>query len=84
MTSVPTQYCFRQRFNYFILVLINLYFSTNFLKFLELAGASYEENEVAKAEKYAILRKETIPYYLEKLDSLVKENNGYFALGKVS
>lgn len=52
--------------------------------FLEIASAQYDQNEVSKAEKFALLAKEIIPFYLEKLDAIVKQNNGYFALGKVS
>lgn len=29
------------------------------------------------------MKKETIPFYLDKLDAAAKENNGYMALGRV-
>lgn len=37
-----------------------------------------------QAKKREVLEAETLPFYLEKLDSLAKENKGHFALGKVS
>lgn len=30
------------------------------------------------------LKAETIPFYLDKLESMVKENNGFFALSKLT
>lgn len=44
---------------------------------------SYEADEAVQSKKRVTLDEETIPFYLEKLDSLAKENNGHFALGKV-
>lgn len=49
-----------------------------------MAEASYEKNEEVKKSKYVELLKEKIPFLLEKLDGFVKENNGHFALGRVS
>jgi glutathione S-transferase len=49
---------------------------------LELAGAQYEQNAVAKEEKFKLLKAETIPYLLEKLEAIAAENNGHFALKK--
>lgn len=64
----------------------NIIYKTNWsnYNFTEIAAVSYEKDEVAKAEKFVPLTNETIPFYLEKLDAIVKENNGYFALGKVT
>lgn len=42
----------------------------------------YETNEEAKAKKKATLESETIPFYLEKLENLAKENSGHLALSK--
>lgn len=50
---------------------------------LEIAVVSYEADEAVQAKKREPLEAEIIPFYLEKLDSLAKENNGHFALGKV-
>lgn len=44
---------------------------------------SYEADEEVQKKKREALEAEIIPFYLEKLDSLSKDNNGYFALGKV-
>lgn len=35
-------------------------------------------------EKHKTPLQEKVPFLLQKLDSLVEENNGYFALGRVS
>jgi len=51
---------------------------------LKIATAFFEADEEAKKKKSATLNTETIPFYLEKLDSLAKENNGYFALGRLT
>lgn len=53
-------------------------------RWTEIAVVSYEADEAVQAAKRGPLESETLPFYLEKLDSLAKENNGYFALGKVS
>lgn len=37
-----------------------------------------------KAKKAVTLNAEVLPFYLEKLDSIVKDNNGYLALGKLT
>ncbi|BES88140.1 unnamed protein product [Nesidiocoris tenuis] len=47
-------------------------------------GYWYETDEAAKAKKKEVVLNETAPYYLEKFDNLVKENNGYLANGKLS
>ncbi|XP_046745590.1 glutathione S-transferase-like [Diprion similis] len=44
----------------------------------------YEAEPAAKALKEGPLFKETIPYYLEKLDEQVKNNGGYFIGGAVT
>lgn len=50
----------------------------------KIAVVNYEADEAVQAKKRVPLNEETLPFYLEKLDALVKENNGHFALGKVS
>lgn len=47
-----------------------------------IAAAYYEQNEVTKAEKLKIVQNETVPFFLNKLESIAKENNGHFALKK--
>lgn len=49
----------------------------------ELIAPWYETNEEAKAKLKATLESETIPLYLDKLESWAKENNGHLALSKV-
>lgn len=49
----------------------------------EIAVVSYEADEDVQAKKRGPLETEILPFYLEKLDSIAKENNGHFALGKV-
>lgn len=44
----------------------------------------YDPNEKSKAEKYVTLVNETIPYYMERFENIVVENNGYFVNGKVN
>ncbi|KAL5235185.1 hypothetical protein ACI65C_002595 [Semiaphis heraclei] len=44
----------------------------------------YEPNEETKAAKYVTLVNETIPYYMERFENIVVENNGYFVNGKLS
>lgn len=45
---------------------------------------SYEGDEEVQAKKRITLNEETIPFYLKKLEALVDENNGYFALGRLT
>lgn len=54
-----------------------------FLLALAIAGFHYESNEQAKEAKQEAA-KETVPYYLERLDAQVKKNGGYFVGGAVS
>lgn len=48
------------------------------------AGVHYEPNAEAKKQKYKYLYNEYYPFILPKLDKLVADNGGYFALGRVS
>lgn len=49
---------------------------------IELFGAFKESDEAVKEKKMTEVKEETIPYYMERLDGLAKEN-GYFANGSV-
>lgn len=62
-----------------------LQFNCNFfLRFIEIAVVSYEADEEVQKKKRVTLNAETIPFYLDKLDSIVAANNGYFALGRLT
>lgn len=50
----------------------------------EIAVVSYEPDDEVKAKKQVTLTTEVIPFYLEKLEAIVKENNGHLALARVS
>lgn len=39
---------------------------------------------MTKQKKLEELKKETVPFYLDKLDAAANENDGYLALGRVS
>lgn len=43
----------------------------------------YSDNEESKSEKFGPLIKETVPYYMDKFEKIVAENNGFFVNGKV-
>lgn len=49
-----------------------------------MASIVRESDEELKAKKMEELKNETIPFYLEKLDAMAAENNGYLALGQVN
>ncbi|VVC36045.1 Thioredoxin-like fold,Glutathione S-transferase, N-terminal,Glutathione S-transferase, C-terminal- [Cinara cedri] len=49
-----------------------------------LASYSYDTNEESKAAKYGPLINETIPFYMDKFENIIGENNGYFVNGKLS
>lgn len=51
---------------------------------IEIAVVSYETDAAVQEAKRGPLEKETLPFYLEKLEEIAKENNGHFALKKVS
>jgi len=51
---------------------------------LKIAVVSYEPDDEVKAKKLITLNTEVIPFYLEKLDNLAKDNNGHLALGKLT
>lgn len=43
----------------------------------------YENDEAAKAKKHEDFAKNVYPAMLDKLDEIIKQNNGHLALGKV-
>lgn len=51
--------------------------------FSEMGSVHWEQDEAVKQKKMIDLKKDVIPLYLEKLDAIAKENNGYLALGRV-
>jgi len=50
----------------------------------KIAAYHYEPSEAIKEPKYAPLKDETIPYYMERLDAQVKKNGGYFVGGQLT
>lgn len=52
--------------------------------FLEIGAFYYETDDSVKAKRKETLDKETLPYYLERLDTIAKTNGGHLAVGKVS
>lgn len=52
--------------------------------FTEIGVVSYEPDDNVKEKKLVTLNSEVIPFYLEKLDDIARENNGHLCLGKVS
>uniref|UniRef100_U5EWQ3 glutathione transferase n=1 Tax=Corethrella appendiculata TaxID=1370023 RepID=U5EWQ3_9DIPT len=51
---------------------------------LKIGVVSYEPDDEVKEKKLVTLNNEVIPFYLEKLDDIARENNGYLANGKLS
>lgn len=41
-------------------------------------------HEMSKQKKMPEIQRTVIPFYLEMLDAIAKENNGYLAFGRVS
>lgn len=62
----------------------HLIFFNYFFSFIEISLLSYEPNDDAKDKKLQTLNEEVIPFYLEKLDHIAKDNGGFLAIGKVS
>ncbi|XP_072745803.1 uncharacterized protein [Anoplolepis gracilipes] len=50
---------------------------------IKIAAYHYESNEMAKEEKFKHA-KETVPYYLERLNAQVQKNGGYFVGGALT
>lgn len=62
----------------------SLFFTFIFLPLIEVLSVVKEAKEATKPTKMEELKNETIPFYLEKLDAMAAENNGYLALGQVN
>lgn len=45
---------------------------------------SYEPDDDVKQKKLVTLNSEVIPFYLEKLEDIARDNNGHLAAGKVT
>jgi len=48
-----------------------------------MASVVFFSSEAEKAEKFGPLMIETVPFYMDKFENIVAENNGYFVNGKV-
>jgi len=48
-----------------------------------MAMVVFHASEETKAEKHVVLVNETGPYFMDKFEKIVSENNGYFVNGKV-
>uniref|UniRef100_A0A146LSX5 glutathione transferase n=1 Tax=Lygus hesperus TaxID=30085 RepID=A0A146LSX5_LYGHE len=55
---------------------------TDFRK--DVSGFHHEPDPEVKEKKRLALLKETVPFYFERFDKIIKENNGYVANGKLS
>lgn len=65
----------------------HLCFVLRFIHYLIFSAIStyfYDQNEESKKKKLDLLIKETIPFYMERLEKQIKENGGYLVNGKVS
>lgn len=51
---------------------------------IKIMGVIQEKDAALKATKEETLFKETIPYYLERLDKIAKENKGHLAAGRLT
>lgn len=49
----------------------------------EIAALSYEPKDDVTSKKMGTLTSEVIPFYLEKLEDIARDNNGFLANGKV-
>lgn len=55
-----------------------------FSSFQEIGIVNYEPDTKLQEEKRKILNVETIPFYLNKLEEIAKENNGHLALKRTT
>ncbi|XP_022903523.2 uncharacterized protein [Onthophagus taurus] len=55
----------------------------NDLRF-KMSRYAYEKDEIKKESMKKISMEETLPYYLERLDKIAKENNGYMVAKKLT
>lgn len=66
-----------------LIAIISFVLSSFFLFALDIAGFHYESNEEAKETKLKAA-KQSVPFYLERLDAQVKKNGGYFVGGALT
>ena len=59
-------------------------FQTFIGELLEINTAHYELDTKLQEEKRKTLDEETLPFYLAKLDEIAKENDGHFALKRIT
>lgn len=50
------------------------------IRFPGLAGAAYEQNVAAREEKMKVVKAETVPFFLNKLEAIAQQNDGHLAL----
>lgn len=62
--------------------MINVFWLIIFVN-VEIAVVSYEPEDQIKEKKLITLNQEVIPFYLEKLEQTVKDNDGKLALKRV-
>lgn len=65
-------------------VLWKLERDTLIILFLEFASYFYVNDESIKEALKGPVLKDVVPYYLEKFEKITKENNGHFALGRLT
>lgn len=49
-----------------------------------MVNAYWDSDEAAKEKKFKTLYADTVPYYLEKLEEIAKQNNGHLALKRLT
>lgn len=54
-----------------------------FFIIIEIVKYFHEKNEEIKSKMYDSLVNETIPFYVNRFEKIVAENDGYFVNGKV-
>lgn len=54
-----------------------------FFIIIEIVKYFHEKNEEIKSKMYDSLVNETIPFYVNRFEKIVVENDGYFVNGKV-
>lgn len=49
-----------------------------------MGGAAWEKDEKLKEKKMKLIKEETLPFYLEKLEKIAKDNDGHLALKRLT
>lgn len=78
LNDFRTSRCFDQKF------LNNKWITIYSVRIVEVGAVAWEADEALKEKKMAHLKAEVIPFYMNKLEDTVKENNGYLALSKLT